>query len=69
MAEQFGDKSQDATPYRRQKAREEGHVARSQDLVSAVVLVGAVLVLMGYGAGLSEAVGRITRSISAGRRS
>lgn len=60
MAEQFGDKSQDATPYRRQKAREEGHVARSQDLASAVVLVGAVLVLMGYGAGLSEAVGRYT---------
>lgn len=39
MAEQSGEKSQDATPYRRQKAREEGQVARSQDLASATILV------------------------------
>ncbi len=49
MPEQFGDKSQDATPFRRQKAREEGQVARSQDLASALLLIGATLVLMYFG--------------------
>ncbi len=48
MPEQFGDKTQEATPHRRQKAREDGQVARSQDLSSAVLLVGATVILM-YG--------------------
>ncbi|HID77433.1 MAG TPA: EscU/YscU/HrcU family type III secretion system export apparatus switch protein, partial [Planctomycetaceae bacterium] len=39
MPEQHGDKSQEPTPHRRQKAREEGHVAKSQDLASAVLLL------------------------------
>ena len=34
MAEADGDKTQDATPHRRQQAREEGQVAKSQDLPS-----------------------------------
>jgi flagellar biosynthetic protein FlhB len=45
MPEQHGDKSQEPTPHRRQKAREEGHVARSQDLTSAVLLLAGVLAL------------------------
>ncbi len=45
MAEQFGDKTQEATPHRRQQAREEGQVARSQDLVSAALLIAGLLVL------------------------
>ncbi len=49
MSEQFGDKTHDATPHRRQKAREEGQVARSQDLASALQLVGATLLLMTLG--------------------
>ncbi len=36
-----GDKKHEATPYRRQKAREEGQLARSQDLGSAVVLLSS----------------------------
>ena len=61
MNEQFGDKTHDATPHRRQKAREQGQVARSQDLASALMLVGATLLLMFLGravlrffAGLAE---------------
>lgn len=50
MAESFGDKQYDATPHRRQKAREQGQVARSQDLASAIVLLGSLLVLMYVGA-------------------
>jgi flagellar biosynthesis protein FlhB len=61
MPEQFGDKTQDATPYRRQKAREEGQVARSQDLASAALLVGATLVLMYFGQGLCHVLGELTR--------
>ena len=54
MPEQFGDKTQDATPHRRQKAREEGQVARSQDLASASLLVGATLILMYFGGTLTS---------------
>jgi flagellar biosynthetic protein FlhB len=49
MAEQSGEKSFDATPYRRQQAREHGQVAYSQDLGSAALLVVGALVLMNWG--------------------
>ncbi len=45
MAEQAGDKKHDASPYRREKAREEGNVVRSQDLGSALLLLISVVVL------------------------
>src|SRR5688500_7417081 len=49
MAEQSGDKSFDATPHRRQQAREQGQVAYSQDLGSAALLVVGVIVLWNWG--------------------
>ncbi len=49
MAEQSGDKTQDATPHRRQQAREEGQVASSQDLNSAAILVVGLVALMTLG--------------------
>lgn len=50
MPEQDGDKTQDPTPHRRQEAREQGEVARSQDLASAAVLVtGLALLYMWIG--------------------
>jgi len=49
MAEQSGEKSQDPTPHRRQEARKKGQVPQSQDLSSATLLVGAILILMGMG--------------------
>lgn len=52
MAEGAGDKKHDASPYRRQKAREEGQIARSQDLGSALVLLCVVVVLGWYGPSL-----------------
>ena len=39
MAEDLGERTEQATPRRRAEAREEGHVAKSQDLGSAVMLV------------------------------
>jgi flagellar biosynthetic protein FlhB len=49
MAEQFGEKKHEATLKRRQDARQEGRVAKSQDLASATVLLGSILVLMAMG--------------------
>jgi flagellar biosynthetic protein FlhB len=46
MAEQAGEKSFEATPHRRQEAREKGQVAFSQDLGSAALLMLGVLLLM-----------------------
>lgn len=40
------DKTFDPTPRRRQQAREQGHVAQSQDLGSAILLLVGVLLLM-----------------------
>jgi flagellar biosynthetic protein FlhB len=49
MAEHAGDKSFEATPHRRQEARDKGHVAYSQDLGSALLLILGVLLLMFLG--------------------
>jgi flagellar biosynthesis protein FlhB len=59
MAEDAGEKSQDATSHRRQQAREEGQVAQSQDLASALLLLGSLLVLMFSGAGVIDFAGRL----------
>jgi len=45
MSDSAGEKKHEATPYRRQKAREEGNVARSQDLGSAVILLVSIVML------------------------
>jgi flagellar biosynthetic protein FlhB len=54
MPEHDGDKSQEATPHRRQQAREQGQVAKSQDLGSAALLVLGVAAMMMMGGGLVE---------------
>jgi flagellar biosynthetic protein FlhB len=59
-AEDFGDKTHDATPYRRQKAREEGQVVRSQDLASAGLLIAGLLVLWYFSGNLANFLGRLT---------
>ena len=46
MAEDQGDKTEAATPRRRQEARDEGNIARSPDLTAAVLLVGILLLLV-----------------------
>lgn len=59
-ADDFGDKTHEATPYRRQKAREEGQVVRSQDLSSAALLVGGLMVLAYFGGSVAEFLGNMT---------
>ena len=49
MADDFGEKTEAPTTRRRQEAREEGNLARSQDLTAAAALLGAVLLLGVFG--------------------
>jgi flagellar biosynthetic protein FlhB len=62
LADSAGEKKHDATPYRRQKAREKGQVARSQDLGSALVLLLAVVVLGWWGPQVGVSVAEIMKS-------
>src|ERR671910_121319 len=59
MAEFDGDKQHDATPHRRQQAREEGQIARSQDLASAALLLIALLALLYWGNSLALYFGNL----------
>jgi flagellar biosynthetic protein FlhB len=59
VAEDNGDKTHEATPYRRQKAREEGQVVRSQDLASAGLLIVGLMILWYFSRGLTESFGHL----------
>src|SRR2546421_8344223 len=63
MAEDFGDKTEAATPRRRQEAREEGNVARSPDLVAALLLVGMFVLLNFYGSNLVKVLQAVVRQM------
>ncbi len=67
MPEQHGEKSQDPTPHRRQKAREEGQAARSQDLTSAALLLVGMAALLMSGGAVLDFLGRYTRRQLGGR--
>ncbi|RMF42632.1 MAG: flagellar biosynthesis protein FlhB [Planctomycetota bacterium] len=62
MADSTGDKKHEATPYRRQKAREKGQVARSQDLGSALVLLVSVGILWWTGSAVADALARVMQA-------
>ena len=55
-----GDKTHEATPYRRQKAREEGQVVRSQDLASAGLLLAGLCILWFFCKSLTQVLGHLT---------
>ena len=59
MADYAGEKKHEATPYRRQKAREQGQFAKSQDLGSALLLLIAVATLWWMGPGIGNSLARI----------
>ena len=66
MAESSGEKSFEPTAHRRQQAREQGQVAFSQDLGSAVLLVlGGFLLLMMGGQIVEFSVGLMRRDLEA----
>src|SRR3989304_31699 len=61
MPEPFGEKTHEATPHRRQQAREGGQVAKSQDLASAALLMSALLILLYLGPSLADFLGSYAR--------
>ncbi len=61
MAEYAGEKSHEPTPYRRQKAREQGQVAYSHDLGSAALLLAGLLILMSLGPALVRLLWELTQ--------
>lgn len=60
MPEQFGEKQHEATPHRRQQAREKGNIPKSQDLSSALVLLAALLTLYYLGGKLTTFFAEVT---------
>jgi len=52
MAEEAGDKTEPATPKRRQQAMDQGQAPRSQDLNAAILLLAGVLVIQYTGGSL-----------------
>src|SRR5213076_1889642 len=56
MAEDFSDKTEAPTPRRRIEAREQGNIARSPDLVAAVLILSIMMMLNWYGPGLTSAL-------------
>ena len=66
MAEESGDKTEAATPRRRQEAREEGQVARSADLTAACLLIASMMLLRWFGPDLIASLRTVTeRMLSA----
>ncbi|MFG0257308.1 MAG: flagellar biosynthesis protein FlhB [Phycisphaerales bacterium JB043] len=63
MAEDLGERTEDPTPRRKNEARQEGNVAKSQDLASAGFLIVVFVVLIALGGSL------ITSSATLLRRS
>ena len=61
MPEQDAEKSQEATQHRRQQARQQGQVAKSQDLGSAALLILGLVCLMILGGGISDFLTGYTR--------
>lgn len=60
MPDEGGEKQHDPTPRRREQAREQGQVARSQDLAAALVLMIGVILLMTLGSQIAELLAKFT---------
>ncbi|MGW8257351.1 MAG: EscU/YscU/HrcU family type III secretion system export apparatus switch protein, partial [Thermoguttaceae bacterium] len=61
MPEQNGEKTHEPTQHRRQQAREEGQVAKSQDLGSALLLLAGLLAFWMLGQRLTEFFGNFAQ--------
>src|SRR5258708_7870582 len=45
MADEFGEKTEEATPHKRQEARDEGRIPKSQELSVAFMLLGGAVMI------------------------
>jgi len=58
----YEERTEQATPRRREEAREKGQVAKSTDLCAALTLLGSLVILQVAGSGMLEALTLLTRS-------
>jgi flagellar biosynthetic protein FlhB len=63
VADDLGEKTEAPTPRRLAEAREMGQVAKSQDLASAIQLIGATILLIVIGAFIVGTLARIMRRV------
>ena len=66
MAENDGDKTEAPTPRRRLEARQQGNIARSHDLTSAVLLIGGLFMMKWFGPALILALRDIVQQLLSG---
>src|SRR3954468_17317578 len=57
-----GDKTEKATPKRREESRKKGQMARSQDLNGALVLIGGLIAVAVWGPHMMDKLGESMRS-------
>src|SRR5687767_5453439 len=63
MADDYGDKTEDPTPRKRQEAREQGKVARSRDLATAVLIIGSMVLIKNFGPELVGSLRALVREM------
>lgn len=61
MADEMGEKTESATPKRREDARKRGQYPTSRDLTSAVILLSGLVAIQVYGEGMLELATRLVR--------
>lgn len=57
----YEERNEQATPRRREEAREKGQVAKSHDLCAALTLLGSLIILQVSGRGMLETLALLTR--------
>ena len=62
MSEDLADRTQAATPRRREQFRREGKVARSADLTASIVMIGSLLLLAATAAHLASLIEALLKS-------
>ena len=62
MSEDFADRIHAPTPRRREQFRQQGKIARSADLTSAIVMIGCLILLCVCGAPLAASLESLLRS-------
>src|SRR5690348_14954037 len=65
MNEQEQDRTEQATPFRREEARKHGDVQRSSDLNTFTVVLALLAFLLGCGASLWDGVATVCRQLFA----
>ncbi len=60
MAEEYQEKTEQATPRKKQKAREKGQIARSKDLTSTITLGGIIMIFYFGGQGFMTSLAGMT---------